>query len=147
MTSSYSRFEHMGSLLPHHRRPADSHGTIHWIDSRPYLSVYWCNALFYFTNRALVFSLIGAWIKGWVNNREAGGKRCHHAHSNVTVMYPAKAVAAVVMATHGSGHQGPIPEIIRPYLMIMISRSHYTNADHHRLIRSRKCETKPFIGN
>ena len=35
---------------------------------------------------ALIFSLICAWINGWVNNHEAGDLRCHHAHYNVTVM-------------------------------------------------------------
>ena len=35
---------------------------------------------------ALIFSLICAWIHGWVNNREAGDLRRHRAHYNVTVM-------------------------------------------------------------
>ena len=35
---------------------------------------------------ALMFSLICAWINGWVNNREAGNLRSHHAHYDVTVM-------------------------------------------------------------
>ena len=34
----------------------------------------------------LMFSLICAWINGWVNNREAGDLRCHRAHYDVTVM-------------------------------------------------------------
>ena len=38
----------------------------------------WCGAL--------MFSLICAWINGWVNNREAGDLRCHHAHYDVIVM-------------------------------------------------------------
>ena len=38
---------------------------------------------------ALMFSLICAWINGWVNNREAGDLRRHHAHYDVTVMYAA----------------------------------------------------------
>ena len=29
---------------------------------------------------ALIFSLVCAWINGWVNNREAGDLRCHSAH-------------------------------------------------------------------
>ena len=33
---------------------------------------------------ALMFSLIGAY--DWVNNRDAGDLRCHHAHYDVTVM-------------------------------------------------------------
>ena len=35
---------------------------------------------------ALMFSLIYAWINGWVNNREAGDLRRHHAHYGVTVI-------------------------------------------------------------
>ena len=35
---------------------------------------------------ALMFSLIWAWINGWVNNREAGDLRRHRAHYEVTVM-------------------------------------------------------------
>ena len=38
--------------------------------------------------RALMFSLIYAWINGWVNNREAGDLRRHLAHCDVTVMQP-----------------------------------------------------------
>ena len=33
---------------------------------------------------ALMFSLICAWINGWVNNREAGDLRRYHAHYDVT---------------------------------------------------------------
>ena len=36
---------------------------------------------------ALVFSLICAWINGWVNNREAGDLRLFRAHYDVTVMH------------------------------------------------------------
>ena len=36
--------------------------------------------------RALMFSLICAWMNGWVNNREAGDLRCHRTHYDVTVM-------------------------------------------------------------
>ena len=35
---------------------------------------------------ALMFSLISAWINGWVNNREAGDKRCHRTHYDLIVM-------------------------------------------------------------
>ena len=35
---------------------------------------------------ALMFSLICAWINGWVNSREAGDLRCHRAHYDVIVM-------------------------------------------------------------
>ena len=37
--------------------------------------------------RGLMFSLICAWINGWVNNREAGDLRRHRAHYDITVMY------------------------------------------------------------
>ena len=40
--------------------------------------VQWC--------RALMFSLICAWINGWVNNRETGDLRRHRAHYDVSVM-------------------------------------------------------------
>ena len=36
---------------------------------------------------ALMFSFICAWINSWVNNRDAGDLRCHHAHYDVTVMW------------------------------------------------------------
>ena len=35
---------------------------------------------------ALMFSLICAWIDGWVNNCEAGDLRCHCTHYDVIVM-------------------------------------------------------------
>ena len=35
---------------------------------------------------ALMFSLICAWINGWVNTREATDLRRHRAHYNVTIM-------------------------------------------------------------
>ena len=35
---------------------------------------------------ALMFSLIRAWLNGWVNNRQAGYLRRHRAHYDVTVM-------------------------------------------------------------
>ena len=36
--------------------------------------------------RALIFSLVCAWLNGWVNNREAGLLRSHRAHYDVIVM-------------------------------------------------------------
>ena len=35
---------------------------------------------------ALMLSLILDWINGWVDNREAGDLRCHHAHFDIIVM-------------------------------------------------------------
>ena len=37
--------------------------------------------------RALMFSLICAWMNGWVNNRVAGDLRRHRAHNDVIVMH------------------------------------------------------------
>ena len=39
---------------------------------------------------ALMFSLICAWINGWVNNRETGNLRRHRAHYDVIVMMQMK---------------------------------------------------------
>ena len=36
--------------------------------------------------RALMFSLICAWVNGWANNRKAGDLRRHHPHYDVIVM-------------------------------------------------------------
>ena len=36
--------------------------------------------------QVLMFSLIWAWINGWVNDHEAGGLRRHRAHYDVTVI-------------------------------------------------------------
>ena len=41
---------------------------------------------------ALVFSLICVWIKGWVNNRDAGDLRRYRAHYDVIVMGKKKAI-------------------------------------------------------
>ena len=37
--------------------------------------------------RALMFSLIYAWIHSWVNNHEADDLRCHRAHYDVIVLW------------------------------------------------------------
>ena len=39
---------------------------------------------------ALIFSLICAWINGWVNNHGAGDWRRHRAHYDVTIMMMAQ---------------------------------------------------------
>ena len=36
---------------------------------------------------ALIFSLICAWINGWVNSRKAGDLKRHRAHHDFTLMY------------------------------------------------------------
>ena len=49
---------------------------------------------------ALMFSFICAWINGWVNNREAGDFRRHHAHYNVMVMHPSRVSKACGCQQH-----------------------------------------------
>ena len=39
------------------------------------------------SNAELLFSLICAWINGWVNTREAGDLRRYRVHYDVTVMF------------------------------------------------------------
>ena len=51
---------------------------IHWSPVNSLHKGQWC--------RALMFSLICAWLNGWVNNHEAGDLRCHWAHYDITVM-------------------------------------------------------------
>ena len=51
-----------------HRSPVNSHHKGQW-------------------RGALMFSLICAWINGWVNNHEAGDLRRHRAHYYVTIIY------------------------------------------------------------
>ena len=52
---------------------------------------------------ALIFSLICAWIDGWVNNREAGDVIRHRAHYDVTVRAPVPAShrgATILVPSH-----------------------------------------------
>ena len=44
---------------------------------------------------ALMFSLICAWIHGWVNNGDAGDLRHHSAHYDVTVMWSSCSIYAL----------------------------------------------------
>ena len=58
----------------------------------------------------LMFSLICAWMNGWVNNREAGDLRRHRAHYNATVMS---------LTSHMSGMGGSIATIQKSNSSIM----------------------------
>ena len=49
---------------------------------------------------SLMFSLIWAWIKAWVNNREAGNLRRHRTHYDVIVMIFRYPSILGVTATH-----------------------------------------------
>ena len=82
----------------------DNKGAIHYSNTR----TWWCHQMKLFPRHwsfvrgihrspvnsphkgqwrgALMFSLICAWINGWVNNPEASDLRRHHAHYDVIVM-------------------------------------------------------------
>ena len=51
--------------------------------------------------RALIFSLICAWINGWVNNGEAGDLGCHCTHYNATVMCIANPFFLIACSSRG----------------------------------------------
>ena len=58
-----------------------------------------------------MFSLISAWINGWVNNRKAGDLKRHRAHYDGTVMFAAFSLAGVwedILSFTGS--RVPIPK-------------------------------------
>ena len=50
--------------------------------------------------RALMFSLICAWINGWANNRNAGDFRRHRVYYYVTVMFIESAGQGNLYLTH-----------------------------------------------
>ena len=50
---------------------------------------------------ALMFSLICAWMNGWVNNREAGDSRRHRAHYDVTAMYENTSTDVIICIADG----------------------------------------------
>ena len=52
---------------------------------------------------AFMFSLIWAWLNGWVNNREAGDLRRHHAHYDVIVMWGMYGTVIWVLTGWGNG--------------------------------------------
>ena len=47
-----------------------------------------------------MFSLIWAWINGWVNNREAGDLRRHQVHYDVTVMVQIWSGSSIYVIVH-----------------------------------------------
>ena len=57
--------------------------------------------------RALMFSLICAWINGWVNNRETDDLRCHCTHYDVIVMFTfVKLTGSLPITTSSSFYHG-----------------------------------------
>ena len=55
----------------------------------------------------LVFTLICAWIDGWVNNREVGDLRRHCDHYDVTVMKETKSDLLILFFPHQFCIQNP----------------------------------------
>ena len=49
---------------------------------------------------------ICAWIRGWINNREAGDLRCHRALYDVIVMHFPRYVKGIHQLPAGSTHKG-----------------------------------------
>ena len=54
---------------------------------------------------ALMFSLICAWTNSWVNNREAGDLRRHHAHYDVIVMFDSQYDIILFTTSRNTTHQ------------------------------------------
>ena len=63
--------------------------------------------------QAVMFSLICAWINGWVNNREAGDKRRHRTHYDFTVMQRLKPALLSTYSLHQRLRPGaPCPDMV-----------------------------------
>ena len=66
---------------------------------------------------AFMFSWVCSWIRGWVNNGEAGDLRCHRTHYDVTVMqiridsgWPAEQINLLVAWYSSNLRTGSRPE-------------------------------------
>ena len=78
--------------------------------------------------RALMFSLICAWINGWVNNGKAVDLRCHRTHYDVTVM----AALVQIMAWRRLGDkQLSDPMMVRFLTHICVTRPQWVKFDSH----------------
>ena len=70
------------------------------VGNSPVISLHkgqWCGSL--------MFSLIGAWLNGWISNGEAGDLRHHHAHYGVTVIDLGMRYPKSPSSRYGSGHK------------------------------------------
>ena len=70
--------------------------------------------------RALMFSLICAWLNGWVNNCDAGDLRRHRGHYDVTIMSSGScnySTRLVHLCTYFTGHTVPgwLTQLSREY--------------------------------
>ena len=59
---------------------------------------------------ALMFSLIRTWLRGWVNNGDAGDLRRHRVHYDVTVMYVLRALDKFIVRQSCTPVQHPITD-------------------------------------
>ena len=107
---------------------------------------------------ALMFSLICAWINGWVNNEEAGDFRRHHTHYDVTVMHLLVRTSNKMECCELIGHSrksynAPIPHptmhhtrtemrtssIYLPHMLVFISFIQFPNENNQ------KCMSENFL--
>ena len=58
---------------------------------------------------ALMFSLICAWINGWVNNREGGDLGRHRVHYDAILMFEVALDTCVIQATPNTTNRCPDP--------------------------------------
>ena len=70
---------------------------------------------------ALMFSLICAWINGWVNNNEAGDLRRHRAHYDVIVMQFVLSISLLPCDCHNH-NIGPLA--VKRHWRIWVTKSH-----------------------
>ena len=68
---------------------------------------------------ALVFSLMCAWINGWVNNREAGDLRRHRAHYDV-IATPCDVCKVVNIEMKGQSEIAYLPKFANIMLIVMV---------------------------
>ena len=73
---------------------------------------------------ALMSSLIWTWIKGWVNNREAGDLRRHRVHYDVTVMHFPDLITVMSQERH--------PDLRYTQFDCFKSNNVKTSTPHHR---------------
>ena len=82
----------------------------------------WCGAL--------MFSLICAWINGWVNIREAGDLRYHRAYYDFTVMPPPCLVckrSCLLSPQIAWNYFTAKLNIVRPFLFLAVYRKSYAS--------------------
>ena len=82
--------------------------------------------------RALMFSLICAWINGWVNNRKAGDWRLHRAHYDVTVMLLGIYIEPMCLESPGNKQpESPGNNMGTPWFSASYFRKHEYIFMHH----------------